>query len=261
MKIEDMPLGVDVSNWQGIIDWKKVAKAGIRFASIKATEDNTFLDPYFERNWKGAKDAGLYREAYHYTNIVDLSNPRPEADFFVHMVETHGGIDTGDLLSLDMEVETPQDLGSWTLYWLQIVESYVGFKPLLYTRRDLIKSLNLTTPGIEQYGLWLASITSKEPSLPIPPWGFVAFWQWTFKGQVPGINGDVDMDRFIGEASRIPLYGKLDVGKPEIPQPQPTIDVGKIREYLGLIANSRSNMTRTLKDIETLEQKIDELLG
>jgi lysozyme len=61
-----MPVqGIDVSNWQGDIDWNKVRAAGTQFAFIKATEGGDYLDPKFAQNWQAAKSVGIPRGAYH----------------------------------------------------------------------------------------------------------------------------------------------------------------------------------------------------
>lgn len=226
--------GIDVSNHQRMIDWQKVAQDGYEFAFIKVTEGINFDDPYFIRNWNLAKANGLYRGAYHFPRPWE-NDPRSEADWFINNV---GPLEETDMLVLDMEVtlqENYGDYGSWALYFLQIIESYVGFKPLIYTAQNYISALNLAIPGMETYGLWLASwITnwSRVTENMIPkapePWPVTAFWQYTSKGRVSGIEGDVDLNLFNGTVDRLPLYGKP---KQNEPQPQP-IDLAAIEARL-----------------------------
>lgn len=75
--------GIDVSHYQGDIDWKKVAGSGITFAFVKATEGETYKDPTFMRNAEGAADAGLLAGAYHFLKATSAAAARREAQFFL----------------------------------------------------------------------------------------------------------------------------------------------------------------------------------
>src|SRR5437016_2564578 len=97
-------LGIDVSNYQGVIDWRQVADSGIKFAFMKCTEGRTYFDPYFERNWKGSKDNGLYRGGYHFARPDLNSDARTESDWFYDHFTKFGPLQTGDMIALDMEV-------------------------------------------------------------------------------------------------------------------------------------------------------------
>ena len=84
-----MPIqGIDVSYWQGDIDWRKVREAGIQFAFIKATEGGDHLDPKFLQNWHAAKRAGVARGAYHFIYWCRLASE--QADWFVRNVPRDG---------------------------------------------------------------------------------------------------------------------------------------------------------------------------
>src|SRR5262249_5104026 len=80
--------GVDVSHWDGAIDWSKVAGSGRAFAIAKATEGTSFLDPQFHTNWTGMKSAGLVRGAYHFFRPADSGVA--QADWFLSSV---GGLE------------------------------------------------------------------------------------------------------------------------------------------------------------------------
>lgn len=196
-------LGIDVSSHQGLIDWDSVAAAGYDFCFIKATENNNYVNPYFLSSWSDAKLVGLYRGAYHYAR-PGVQDATIEADYFLDIV---GDLEEGDMLALDIESGSG-DLGPWCLEFLRHVESQVGFKPLVYSGRwftdahDFANDLDLA-----QYGLWLASYTTGMPATP-EPWQFLAFWQYSDKGVVPGIKGPVDLNLFNGPKERLALYGK-----------------------------------------------------
>lgn len=213
------PLGIDVSNHQGQIDWQAVNAAGYQFTFIKASEGTTFRDPFFPANWQQARAAGLYTGAYHYGR-PDVNGPEEEAGFFVSRVE-QVGIREGDLLALDLE-EGSGYLGDWAYRFLTRVETLVGFKPLLYTSPGFINAHGVGQPdGIEEFGLWLASWGVPTPPQAPPRWDYVAFHQTSATGRVPGIAGDVDLDAFNGPIDRLPLYGK-PASSPPPPPPPPT---------------------------------------
>lgn len=209
------PRGVDVASYQGYPDWAAVAAAGYTFAITKATEDTGYVNPTFAHNWAGIKNAGLYRGAYHFAR-PSINDAVSEADYFVGLVEQHG-IETGDILALDLEAGVG-DLGPWVLAFCRRIEERCGFPPIIYTGAWFSGPHNLAAyPEIGNYGLWLAAYQAQMPAPP-PPWGTVAFWQYSSSGHVPGIAGDVDVNVFNGPAGRIALYGKPAPAEP-VPDP------------------------------------------
>jgi lysozyme len=260
--------GIDVSNHQGVIDWQKVRADGIDFAFMKASEGVHYKDAYFLENWAGAKANGIVRGAYHYA-LPFANDARSEADYFTNVVAPY--LEPGDMLALDMETTDNSlngDYGAWTLHWLQILESYVNFKPLVYTSHGYIDSLNLKLPELGDYGLWLAKwIVTTPRTFPTPPapWSLLAFWQYTSKGRVSGINGDVDMNLYNGDSVESMLaYG---MPKKETPQPQPVIDVAAIEAHLDVIENAttaieiaKENIIHSLDIIDNARATIQGLL-
>jgi lysozyme len=128
--------GIDVSKWQGTIDWSKVAGAGIRFAIARATKGRTYIDPTFQANVNEARANGIVVGAYHRAtpsggataNIVDA---RAEANHYLDVASP--GV--GDLIpALDIE-ETgglaPADLVVWVKAWVTRVTNVLGVKPML----------------------------------------------------------------------------------------------------------------------------------
>lgn len=209
------PRGIDVSSHQGIIDWPAVATSGISFAFIKATEDDGYVNPNFERDWPMARRVGLTRGAYHFAR-PEGRDAAEEAAYFLKVVADAGGLETGDLLALDLEAGAG-DLGPWALEWLHAVEARVGFKPLVYTGAWFSGPHNLAAyPELGTYPLWLAAY---QPQIPDPPapWTLISFWQFTDALKVPGIRGNVDGNIFNGALERLPLLGKPGVSVPTIP--------------------------------------------
>jgi lysozyme len=197
--------GIDVSNHQQAINWPQVAASGITFAVIKATDGDTFIDPYWSRNWQPARAAGLARGAYHYAELYDAVT---EARWFCAQVQD---LQAGDFLALDLEVEPDNggDLSAWALTWLKTVQALTGVKPWLYTYWGFVGAY-LTNAALADYPLWIADLSAAPPAPP-PPWGLISMWQYSWTGNVPGITGNVDMDTFFGTAEQLAQLGKQDM--------------------------------------------------
>lgn len=225
MALPSKPRGVDVSSWQGNPDWTAVAASGIVFAITKVTEDDGYINPFFARNWRAIKAADMYRGCYHFAR-PSVNDAVTEADYMLAAIDGQGGLETGDLVALDLEAGSG-DLGPWVLDFCHRVEQQAGVRPLIYTGAWFSGPHNLGAyPEIGEYGLWLAAYSAVQPDPP-PPWALTAFWQYSYKGQVPGIAGNVDLNVFNGPADRIPMYGKPASSPP--PPPPPPDNLERIR--------------------------------
>jgi MYXO-CTERM domain-containing protein len=189
--------GIDVSHWQGTIDWAKVKASGRTFAIVKATEGTTFVDNKFAENWAAMKQEGLIRGVYHFFHSDD--DPIEEAN---HFLATIGTLEPGDLPPvLDMEVSDGQSASTITdhaIAWLDHVAAATGMKPILYTGPNFVNNVIKNPPGLEDHAvLWVANWGVSCPNVPAPftSWGF---WQYSATGTVPGISGDVDLNVFNG---------------------------------------------------------------
>lgn len=196
--------GIDVSNWQGDINWSEVRNANYRFAAIKATEGTNISDSTFYRNWSGAQKVGMIRLAYHFF--------RPEYDGYSQARHLHstlrdnGRITNHDGIMLDLEAID----GTSDVMIIRRAEQFV-----MTCRKEIDKQVVLYTgPGYwQQLGqpnsailktcpLWVASWGSiVAPLLPnlAPP----AFWQYASTGIVPGITSQVDLDLFLGNMHQL----------------------------------------------------------
>jgi lysozyme len=188
--------GLDVSHFQGTVDWHQVVQAGYAFAFIKATEGITYVDPLFAANWSGAKAAGLLRGAYHFFEADD--DPQQQAENFLKTVT----LAPGDLPPvLDVESSsTSSQVSTATVIervagWLQAVEQATGRTPMLYTDSSYWNSL--ATGQFSGYPLWIAEYGVASPTLP-KGWTSWEFWQFTQSGEVPGIATTVDLNLFQG---------------------------------------------------------------
>jgi GH25 family lysozyme M1 (1,4-beta-N-acetylmuramidase) len=196
--------GVDVSRWQGAIDFTSVASAGKRFVLAKATEGIGFLDPMYLNNRFGAASAGLAVGAYHYARPdLNPSNPQAEADWFVDNL----GLVPG-MLAPALDLEEAGTLGTeglqaWVGAWLGQVYARTGVRPMVYASPAFWKKYLGDTTAFADQGyavLWVAHWLVAGPTTPANNWsnrGWT-FWQYDNCGHIPGISGCVDLDRYNG---------------------------------------------------------------
>jgi GH25 family lysozyme M1 (1,4-beta-N-acetylmuramidase) len=196
--------GIDVSRWQGTIDFAKVKGAGKRFVIAKATEGIGFRDANYTANRGGALGTGLAFTAYHYARPdLNPTNAAGEADWFVDNL----GLVAGMLRpALDLEVASSlgtAGLQQWVSTWLARVYQRTGTRPMIYTSPAFWKKYLGDTTMFADQGytvLWVAHWFVSAPTVPAANWGGRGwtFWQYDNCGTVPGIGGCVDLDRYNG---------------------------------------------------------------
>ena len=188
--------GIDVSHFQGAIDWSAVAKAGSDFAFIKASDGMRGGDPMFATNWSQAKAVGLRRGAYHFFRTQQDSER--QAQQLLAML----GTDSGELPPvLDFELlgeASPEQALAGAQRWMAIVEESCGREPIVYTGPAFWSAMLRNSPVLSDHRLWIAHYTlASRPTLP-SAWRDWTFWQYSEKGRVSGIHGPVDLDYFHG---------------------------------------------------------------
>lgn len=207
--------GIDVSHFQGNVDWGTVAKNN-QYAYIKATEGTGYKDANFGGYYDGAYGAGMIRGAYHF-GLPDRSGGAAQAQFFVN----NGGGWSADGKTLppmlDMEYNPYGDrcygkdggaMTAWITDFSNEVHRLTNRYPTIYTTRDWWASctgdngsLGATNP------LFLACYCASAGTMP-KGWGTYTFWQYTSKGSTPGVPGPVDQDVFNGAADRLQALAK-----------------------------------------------------
>jgi lysozyme len=206
--------GIDVSRWQGAVNWGKVAVAGYRFAVIRATVGNYYTDPRFYLNWEGARDARLLVSAYH------VVAPERSADSQIaRLFEVLDGRSSDFPLVLDVEIS--RDVGSegitsCILACAELIEREDGRRPIIYTARWFWDSNVLDTVDWSRYDLWVANYGVNSPSLP-RGWDQWRLWQHSDHGQVPGIATATDLNWFSGTHGDLLEYASVEPGGAEIP--------------------------------------------
>lgn len=187
--------GIDVSHYQGTVDWQAVRAAGITFAFAKATGGRDDVDPEFAANWQGMKDAGIARGAYHF--FYPKIDAVAQAEHFIDTVT----LEPGDLPPM-IDIEKSEAMDSETIdqdvaRWLEIVARHYGVRPILYSDKRFIETY--LASGFEQHPLWLAEYENESPDPSTwSPWSHWTLWQYTQSGTVDGVTGEVDRDRYQG---------------------------------------------------------------
>jgi GH25 family lysozyme M1 (1,4-beta-N-acetylmuramidase) len=194
--------GIDVSNWQGTINWGKVASSGVKFAFMKATEGGDYTDPTYATNRLNANANGVVIGAYDFAQpSTTRGQAEAEADYFVSVAQPRAG-DLAPVLDLETTNNlSPANLQTWVKKWMYRVYQRTGLRATIYVSPSFWNNAMGGTAWFAQNGfrtLWIANWGVSSPTVPASNWGGYSwtFWQWTSSGTVPGISGRVDMDRF-----------------------------------------------------------------
>lgn len=208
--------GIDVSQWQGNIDWQKVKGAGVQFAMLRAGYGRNNLDTKFHRNAQGAATAGIPVGLYWFSYALNVEMARKEAQYAVELAKKYkitwpiaydleydtvsyaakNGITITKSLATQMAIAFCEEI------------KHLGYIPMVYTNLDYLN--RYFDRSQLPYDLWYAqyastaSVTDKE------------IWQYSSKGSVPGISGNVDMNHGYKD------YGNGGDSKPDLtPTPSP----------------------------------------
>ena len=189
---ERLTLGIDVSEHQQSIDWKKVADSSIEFAIIRSSygwsDYVNQTDAYFEQNYHHAKENGIKVGIYHYSYATTIDEATKEAEFVLHLLKNKKMdypifYDMEDECMSDLDQETLTAIASTFCERLKKEGYYVG----LYTNPNFLSRMNLEQ--IKQYDLWLANYNV----MPTDDFEY-GLWQYSCYGKVYGIDGDVDLN-------------------------------------------------------------------
>lgn len=200
--------GLDVSHYQGNIDWKKLAETKLyHFVYMKATESHDFVDNKFKFNWENARQNNIIVGAYHFFTM--RSSGISQANYFISYVPK----ETDSLPpAIDLEINFHQDpkrVRSELTDMITALHEHYQKQPIVY--------VNYTTYEIYLKGyfdpqeIWIRD-TYRLPELK-EQW---LFWQYTDKGRVLGIKGNVDKNVFNGDLEQLQNYVKPPI-EPEIP--------------------------------------------
>lgn len=200
--------GVDVSSYQGEIEWGQFQKQGVKFAFIKATEGSTFVDKYFGENWKGAENTNLRIGAYHFFSYD--SEGKTQAQNFIKTVpinkqalppvidvEFYGdkGKNPPNRSQVEKELHT----------MVKMLEEHYGKQVILYTTK---KAYDLYIKNsFEQCDIWIRDVFTKPSLSDKRTW---TFWQYTDRERLDGYSGEekfIDVNVFNGNEREFEEYG------------------------------------------------------
>ena len=193
-------IGVDVSVYQGEIDWQQVADSGVEFAMIRCgyrgyTEGNIKKDACFEANLQGALEAGLDVGVYFFSQAITPQEAEEEAEFVLDAIKgrqvTYPVVfdwevitDSGEARTRGLEDQTLTDCAR--AFCDRVAQA--GYEPVIYFNQDM-GYLNYRLEQLSEYSFWLAEYNA----LPSFYYHF-DLWQYTPDGTVPGIEGKVDLN-------------------------------------------------------------------
>ena len=181
--------GIDVSIWQSDIDWRKVKNSGIDFAMLRIGYGDNYKDACFEKNYYGAKKAGIRIGGYYYSYAVTVEEAINEAN---RCIEFLNGRDMDLPVAFDLEDPIQQNLSKNLKS--QIVRAFcekikaAGYRPMLYANLNWLNN-HIDYDIIRDYDIWLAQWNDK-PTYDRPFY----MWQFSNQGRIDGIKGDVDLN-------------------------------------------------------------------
>lgn len=199
--------GIDVSSYQGQINWEELAGENISFAFIKATEGSSFVDKNFAYNFEEAQKTILAVGAYHFFSYD--SEGATQAQNFIDTVAPYEGmlppvIDLEFYGDKELNLPAREDVDCELKAMLQALEAHYGQKPIIYATE---KSYGLYLSGdYEEYDIWIRNVITKPEISDNRTW---TFWQYTNREQLSGYHGDekyIDMNVFNGSVQEFNEY-------------------------------------------------------
>lgn len=203
--------GIDVSYWQGDVDWERVAQDGVTFAVIRVSHGLDIYDSKYTYNWREARAHGILRGTYQYFIATDDATEQARL-----LLDEMGPLEDDDLPPvLDLETGDNEGVSVRTITegvreWVDVVEAGTGRTPLVYTNVSSWSSMTGDMdPG--DLPLWVANWNVTCPLVP-DAWADWVFWQHSATGSVAGIGTDVDLDVFNGNLADLRRWIEASAG-------------------------------------------------
>jgi lysozyme len=192
-----MLTGIDISSHQPHTDFALIATA-IDFAVTKVTEDDDYINPFYDWQTIQPRAHGLLLGHYHY---AQPTKGAPLLDQLAHYLDTLD-LRPGERSALDLE-EGEGDLADWAYAWCRRANDATGVRQLLYTYPYFADLHNLHRPDLAEvcdlWYAWYPNDGTPDHAWPsVAPWGKALVWQYTANGRVPGIDTVVDLNVFDG---------------------------------------------------------------
>jgi GH25 family lysozyme M1 (1,4-beta-N-acetylmuramidase) len=217
--------GIDVASYQhqhgAAINWARVARAGYKFVFIKAAEGNYYANPYYATDVAQAKAAGLYATGYTFA-VPNVSGGADQAEYAVQHAR-------GRTMPLALDIEynpygrecyglTPTRMVGWLAAFTGEVRRLTGHRPIIYSTADWWRTCTGDSRAFGADPLWVAAWGASPPPLP-SGWRNWTFWQFTSRGRVPGIQGNVDISYY---RRRLPAPAPAPAPAPSSTAPRPS---------------------------------------
>ncbi len=187
--------GIDVSRFQGNIDFDRVKASGIEAVYIKAGEGGKITDPFFQRNYENASKAGLIVGFYYYLTALNPEEARLQAEDFYDLIRDKSFTARPVMDYENFDGLEREDINEIGIAFLEELESLTGITPMIYT--DVNVAQTIWTDRFSIYPLWIADYSNRDDfPLDITVWDTWTGYQYSDTGTVPGIKGNVDLNRF-----------------------------------------------------------------
>lgn len=184
--------GIDVSEWQGEIDYQAVANSGIEIAYVRSSEGNNYVDPYFRKNYDDAKANGLRVGFYHFLTATNVEEAEEQARFFVSVIR---GTEPDCKLAMDFEVFENlgiDEINDIARAFLETTEELSNKDMVIYS--DAYNAREVFSEELAQdYPIWVADYFVDEPE-DNGKWSSWVGFQYTDRGRIEGVDGNVDRD-------------------------------------------------------------------
>ena len=244
--------GIDVSSWQGNINFTDVKNSGIYIVYIKSSEGTNYIDPYFERNYQNAKANGLKVGFYHYVTARNTEEARNQANFFAKVIS---GKEPDCKLAMDFESFdnlSINEINEISKVFLETLQNATNKEVVIYS--NSYSARNIFSKNLNIYPLWVANYGVSEPA-GNDKWSTWVGWQYTSTGRVNGISGNVDRNQFtdgvfLSDTSKIP---EIETPNPDTPESETITYTVKPGDTLSAIAR---NYGTTVNNIVSLNPSI-----
>ena len=204
--------GIDVSYYQGTIDWPAVAATDIRFAVVRLSDGVGTRDSQFVRNWQESRRAGLIRGFYQYFRAS--AGGAAQAQLAVDRLAEAGGFQSSDLPPvLDIETldgRTAAQVAAEATIWVDAMREATGKEPIIYTGAYFWDD-NRLPDSLNTQPLWTANYTTNPCPWTSDSWDRWTLWQYSDSGTVSGIAGPVDLDYFAGTLDDLQRFANATI--------------------------------------------------
>jgi lysozyme len=188
--------GIDISHWDGDINWDELDNQTIYFVYMKATEGEDFVDPSFETNWAAIRRTSLRRGAYLFFDpVLNTEAQVTQAQNFIRTVKDYAQGDLPPMVDVEDDPEVSVDIfQSRLLTVMRLLQEHYPTRPIIYTTTGLYKKYLTHKGSFQAYELWIADYGYRRPQLCDKK--EMRLWQFTDKGKLKGVSSPVDMDIF-----------------------------------------------------------------